>query len=287
MSEYIKIDTGESKIIKPLVKDTYLVINKSIDDGKNILIEGAQGTLLDIDHGTYPYVTSSNSSAGGACTGLGIGPTKIDHVLAIMKAYITRVGSGPFATELGTAKQTDNEESIIKLEKQLSEEGLITLKRKIIYKANQGDEYSQGRLLRINGYEYGTTTGRARRCGWFDAVAARYSAIINGLDAVVLTKLDVLTGLKRIRICTHYNIDGKKTTNLPTNINDLEKAKPIYEELDGWDNDLSNTTNYEELPNQLKNYLKRIETLIKVPTTIASIGPERKQTIVLRKEFLF
>jgi len=207
--------------------------------------------------------------------------------LAILKAYTTRVGGGPFVTELGTPQQTANEDSIFKLEKQLSAEALIQLKRKIISRASQGDEYSEGRLLRMQGYEYGTTTGRPRRCGWFDAVAARYSVLINGLDAVVITKLDVLTHLRKIKICIAYEIDGKKTINFPTNIADLEKAKPVYEEVDGWDEDLTKLTEYEKLPNQAKNYLKRIESLIKVPISIVSIGPQRSQTIILKKEFLF
>ena len=275
ISDYIKEDTKEAKKIKPLVKDTYLIVNNYLENGKNVLIEGAQGTMLDIDHGTYPFVTSSNPTAGGACTGLGIGPTKINSVIAILKAYTTRVGRGPFTTELGTDKQTINE---LKDQKLSSED---------ILKANEGDQYSIGKILRKQGGEYGTTTGRARRTGWFDAVIAKYAIRINGLTSFVMTKLDVLSNLKKIKICTHYEIDGKKTDNFPINLEQLEKAKPIYEELDGWDDDLTNTTKFEQLPENAKAYVKRIEEIIGIPICILSIGPKRSQTIIINKEDLF
>jgi len=275
ISDFVKGDSKEAEKIRPLVKDTYLIVNDYLDNGKNVLIEGAQGTMLDIDHGTYPFVTSSNPTAGGACTGLGIGPTKIDNVIAILKAYTTRVGRGPFATELGTDEQTINE----------SKES--ELKQEDIEKANQGDEYSQGYVLRKQGAEYGTTTGRARRCGWFDAVVAKYAVKINGLSSVVMTKLDVLSNLKKIKICTGYEIDGKKTDNFPLNLGDLEKAKPVYEEMDGWDDDLTGITSFDDLPENARKYVKRVEEIIKVPICIVSIGPKRSQTIVLKDEFLF
>jgi len=267
ISDFIKEDSKEAKRIKPLVKDTYLIINEAIEDKKNILIEGAQGTLLDIDHGTYPFVTSSNPIAGGACTGLGIGPTKIDEVIGIFKAYITRVGRGPFPTEQGTDKQTMNE---LKDQKLAPDD---------ITKANQGNAYSVGKVLRKQGGEYGTTTGRARRTGWFDAVAAKYAIRINGLTSIVITKLDVLTHLKKIKICTHYEIEGKKTDNFP--LNDLEKAKPAYEEMVGWDDDLTNTTSYKKLPDNAKAYLKKLEDILKIKICIIKVGPKRSQTINL------
>ncbi len=287
MCDYIKKDAKEAKKIAPLVKNTWIIINDYIDNGNNVLLEGAQGSLLDIDHGTYPYVTSSNPIAGGACTGLGIGPTKISNVIGVFKAYITRVGGGPFVTELGTDEQAKSEDSLDKLKKTLSEEGLNHLHRKVINKANEGDEYSQGRLLRIQGVEYGTTTGRPRRTGWFDAVAARYAIRINGLSSIVITKLDVLTGLDKIKICVAYSYKGKKVNDFPSNINILKDCKPVYEEVPGWDDDLSRISNYDELPDNAKNYLGRTEKLIGVPVSILSIGPKRSQTIVLKEEELF
>ena len=287
MCDYITKDAKEAKKLKPLVKNTWIIINDAVNNGKNILLEGAQGSLLDIDHGTYPYVTSSNSVAGGACTGLGIGPTKISNVIGVYKAYITRVGGGPFTTELGTEEKTNNEESLDKLKKELGEEGFKHLYKKIILKANEDDEYSQGRLLRVQGVEYGTTTGRARRTGWFDAVAARYAIAINGLSSVAITKLDVLTSLKKIKICTAYSYQGKTLTDFPTNINILKNCRPVYEEMPGWSEDLSKIGGYDDLPENAKSYLERIEKLIGVPVSILSVGPKRNQTMVLREEELF
>ncbi len=285
MGEFVKQNSSEAKKLRPFVKDSYMIINSAIDNGKNILIEGAQGILLDVDHGTYPYVTSSNSSAGGACTGLGIGPTKIDSVDGVMKAYVTRVGSGPFPTELGTEEQVKNEDSIIKLQKELSREGMERLKKKIMSKATEGDEYSQGRILRMQGIEYGTTTDRPRRCGWFDAVIGRYAAIINGLSSVIITKLDVLAGLKKIKICVAYNYDGKRIESFPTDTKIFEKCRPVYIEMDGWQDDISNVKEYKKLPANAKKYLEKIESLIKVPISIISVGPEREQLIVVKGMF--
>jgi len=287
MIDYVKEDNKYAKKIKPLVKDTSLIVNQFLENGKNILLEGAQGTLLDIDHGTYPYVTSSNVIAGGACTGLGIGPSKINTVIAIMKAYVTRVGGGPLPTELGTEQQTKNEDGINELQKTLGDEGLKHLKRKIIIKANDGDEYNQGRLLRFNGYEYGTTTGRPRRCGWFDALIGRYAVRINGLDAVIITKLDVLSDFKKIKICTAYKYKDKKLIEFTNNIEILKQFEPVYETLDGWCEDITQVKDFKELPKNAQKYVERIEELIKVPVCIVSVGPERSQTMILRKEFLF
>ncbi len=273
VSDFIKEDNKEAKKLKPLVKDTYLIINEAIEAKKNVLIEGAQGAMLDIDHGTYPFVTSSNPIAGGACTGLGIGPTKIDSAVGIFKAYTTRVGRGPFPTEQGTDQQTMNE---LKDEK---------LKPDDLIKANEGKAYYTGKVLRKQGGEYGTTTGRARRTGWFDAVAANYSIKINGLSSIVITKLDVLSSLRKIKICAHYEIDGKKTENFP--LTDLENAKPLYEEMDGWDNDLSDITKFEQLPDNAKKYLRRLEELLNIKISIVKVGPKRKQTIILDKSSLF
>lgn len=285
MCDFIREDNKEAKKLKPFVKESYLIINDAIEKRKNILIEGAQGALLDIDHGTYPYVTSSNPTAGGICTGLGIGPKKINKLLAVFKAYITRVGGGMFPTELGSAKQTAEEDSYENLKKELGEEGLKQLKRRIIMKADEGNEYNQGRLLRINGMEYGTTTGRPRRTGWFDAVAAKYAVTINSLDSFVLTKLDVLSDFRKIRICTAYEIDGKKITHFPTNIKVLEKCRPVYEEMPGWGTNLSKVRAYEELPNNARKYIAKIEKLLGIPASIVSVGPERKQTIQLKDIF--
>lgn len=285
--DYIKEDNKYAKRLRPLVKDTSLIINQYLEDGKNILLEGAQGTLLDIDHGTYPYVTSSSVVAGGACTGLGIGPTKIDAVIAVAKAYITRVGSGPLVTELGTEEETNKEDSIGKLRKDLGEQSLSFLKRKIINKANEDDEYSQGRLLRLNGMEYGTTTGRPRRTGWFDALAARYAARINGLNAFVITKLDVLSDFKKIKICTDYEYKGKDLNDFTNNVEILKECRPVYETMDGWCKDISKVKSFKELPESAQEYIERIEKLVNVPVCIVSLGPAREQTIIARKEFLF
>jgi len=282
MCEFVKGNSMEAKKLRPFVTDTYFILNNEIAKGKNILVEGAQGTMLDIDHGSYPYVTSSNPTAGGACTGLGIGPKKIDSVIAIMKAYITRVGRGPFPTELGTDEETTKEGSwdIIKpvYDKALKE---------ATSKANEGNAYYQGKYLRLMGREYGTTTGRPRRTGWFDGVVGRYAVMVNGLDAVVVTKIDCFSDLKKIKICTSYKIDDEKTTYMPTDTTWLSRAKPVYEEVDGWNCDISDVESYDDLPLNCKQYVKKIEGIIGVPVCILSVGPKRDQTLILRKEFLF
>jgi adenylosuccinate synthase len=282
MSEFIKRDSKEAKKLKPFVKDTYVVLNKAIENNKNILVEGAQGTLLDIDHGTYPFVTSSNPTSGGACTGLGIGPTKINKVIAIVKAYTTRVGRGPFPTELGTDEETTNEGTWDKIEP-IYKEAL----KEAAEKANADEEYYAGKYLRLMGREYGTTTGRPRRTGWFDAVIAKYAARINGLTSIAVTKLDCFSDFKKIKICTAYEVDGNKTKDYPTDPDSIKKAKPIYEEVDGWECDISNITNFKDLPDNAKKYLKRIEELSGVPVSILSIGPKRSQTIILKEDELF
>ena len=275
MSDFIKQDNEAAKRLKPIVKDTYVIVNEAIESDKNVLVEGAQGTLLDIDHGTYPFVTSSNPTSCGACTGLGIGPTKITNVIGIIKAYTTRVGRGPFTTEQGTDEQTMNENK----DDELTEED--------INNANSGDEYCTGKALRKRGAEYGTTTGRARRTGWFDSVITRYSVRINGLSSMAVTKLDCFSDLKKIKLCTHYEIDGEKTENYPTDLERLEKAKPVYEEMDGWCCDISGITNFEDLPENAKKYAKRLEELTGIPISILSTGPKRSQTMILKEEFLF
>jgi adenylosuccinate synthase len=236
VDKYIEFD----KILDPYIKDTSIMINEAIDQNKNVLVEGAQGMLLDIDHGTYPYVTSSNPSAGGACTGLGIGPTKINEVLGVIKAYTTRVGNGPFPTELNNA---------------------------------------DGEQLRNLGGEFGATTGRARRCGWFDAVISRYTARINGLTGLAVTKLDIFDSLDEIKICVAYEINGKRVEHFPADMNLLEIAKPIYESHKGWLTETVNITSYEELPENCKLYLNRISELTNVPVEIVSVGPNRRQTM--------
>ncbi len=273
--------------LKPFVRNAVLLVNDLIDKGKKVLFEGAQATLLDIDHGTYPYVTSSNATAGGICTGLGIGPKKIGSILGIAKAYITRVGSGPLPTELGTEQDLIEEKSYHELKSTLSGEGFDKLMRKITKEANEGNEYRQGRLLRMNGVEYGATTGRPRRTGWFDALIGKYSVMVNGLDAIALTKLDVFSGFEKIRICVGYKYEDKIIRNFTANVGILKNCRPIYEEMEGWDEDISKAKDFKELPKNAQKYVERIEELLNVPAAIVSLGPERSQTLVLKKEFLF
>lgn len=238
----LDIDSAWEKVkhaaiyLTPYVDDTTFTVNKAAKAGKNILFEGAQGTHLDIDHGTYPFVTSSNTTSGGACTGSGISPKYIDTVYGVMKAYTTRVGSGPFPTELF-------------------------------------DEVGE-ELGRV-GNEFGATTGRPRRCGWFDAVASRYSCMINGIDKLAITKLDVLDGLEEIKICTSYEVEGEITDQLPA---DLTNLTPIYESHPGWNCDTSKVRSYDELPENAKKYLARIAELVEANVFIVSIGPKREQT---------
>ena len=227
--------------LKPYVANTSLVLNKALDEGKTVLFEGGQATMLDVDHGTYPFVTSSNPTAGGACTGTGVGPTKITRVIGVSKAYVTRVGEGPFPTELF------------------------------------GED---GEWLRAQGHEYGVTTGRPRRCGWFDAVVNRYAAQVNGLTDIVLTKLDVLGAVDKIQICTAYEADGVIYDNVPTNQTAFHHAKPIYEEMPSWQCDISGCRTYEELPQEARDYVERLEELAGVPISIVTVGPDRDQTIM-------
>jgi len=248
VGDYFNKNKEFSKTLGPFVKNTTLLINDLIDKSKKVLFEGAQGTLLDLDHGTYPFVTSSNAITGGVCTGLGIGPKKIDRALGVAKAYTTRVGSGPLPTEL--------------------KDGI-------------------GRQIQSIGKEIGATTGRARRVGWFDALMCKYSAMVNGLDAIILTKMDVLSGLEEIKICVGYKYKNKIMKNFTTNIEALDSCEPIYEELPGWKENLDDIKRFDELPENAKKYLKRIEELLGIPVCIVSVGPERNQTLVLRKEFLF
>jgi adenylosuccinate synthase len=226
--------------LRPFVADTALLLNKALDENKVVLLEGGQGTLLDVDHGTYPFVTSSNPTAGGACAGSGIGPTKITGVVGILKAYTTRVGSGPFPTEL------------------LDEDG---------------------EKLRTIGGERGVTTGRPRRCGWFDAPIARYATRVNGLTDIFLTKLDVLTGWDKIPVCVAYEIDGKRSEELPMTQTEFHHAKPIYEYLPGWKEDISGAKTLEDLPANARSYVKYLEEISGTRISAIGVGQDRNATI--------
>ena len=261
--------------LKGFVTDTSSLIHEALAKKENILIEGAQGTMLDVDHGTYPFVTSSNPTSGGACTGLGIGPTSISSVVGVFKAYTTRVGGGPFPTEQGTQEEIDREER--------SDE----VTGEDVEKANDGVPYFVGKVMRRQGREYGTTTGRSRRCGWFDAVAARYAIRVNGLSAIVLTKIDVLSNLKMVKVCVGYTLNGKKASEFPSRITEIEDAEPVYETVDGWDDDISNATSLKELPPAAQQYLKFLEKILGIPIAIVSVGPAREQKIILEKSVLF
>ena len=229
--------------LRPYITETGLLLGELVDAGKRILFEGAQATLLDIDHGTYPYVTSSNCTAGGAVTGSGIGMKNVDRVLGIMKAYITRVGSGPMPTELAY-------------------------------------ETPEGRTLTEQGYEYGVTTGRRRRCGWFDGVIARYAARVNGLTDIALTKLDVLSEFDTIKLCVAYECNGVRYTTVPEHESAFAAAVPVYEEMPGWRGvDISGCRSFDELPEAAQNYVHRIEELAGTKVSFVSVGPGRDQTI--------
>jgi len=240
--EVVKEYLGYAERLRPYVTDTSLKIYDAIERRRNILFEGAQGTLLDLDHGTYPYVTSSNPVAGGACVGTGLGPTMIDRVIGVAKAYTTRVGEGPFPTEL------DGE---------------------------------LGELLCDRGAEFGTTTGRKRRCGWFDAVIGRYAVRINGLDCLAITKLDVLDELEEIQVCVAYEVNGDRSENFPTSSRKFTSCRPIYKKLPGWQESTSHCRSWEELPKKAQDYLKFLAELMKVPVAIVSLGASRDQTIIL------
>ncbi|MBK5211522.1 MAG: adenylosuccinate synthase [Coriobacteriia bacterium] len=232
---------GYAERLKPFITEISSLLNKALDNGEEVLFEGAQGTLLDIDHGTYPFVTSSNSTAGGATTGSGVGPTKIDRVLGIAKAYITRVGSGPFPTELY-------------------------------------DE--DGDTLISVGHEFGVTTGRKRRAGWYDAVIVRYAVEVNGLTDLILTKLDVLSEFEMIKVCVAYEHLGKIYKTVPGHQSAFHHAKPVYEEVPGWKCDITGCRTFEELPEAAKNYVNFIEELAGVPVSMIAVGPSREQTIM-------
>jgi adenylosuccinate synthase len=236
---------GYAERICPFIADTSLAVDQALRDGRSVLAEGAQATLLDIDHGTYPFVTSSNPIAGGACTGLGIGPTRITAVLGVAKAYVTRVGAGPFPSEA---------------------------------------DPERGKLLGQRGHEFGTVTGRERRCGWLDLVGLRYAARVNGLTALAITKLDVLSMFERIPVCTGYRLaDGSLAEEFPAHQSDFHHAQPVYEELPGWRRDLSATTSYDELPGEARRYLEFIEEQVGVPIALVGIGQRRDQTITRRE----
>jgi adenylosuccinate synthase len=237
--EYEEFD----KKIDEYITDTAMYLNNALKDGKRVLAEGAQGSLLDIDHGTYPFVTSSNPTSGGACTGLGIPPTSIRSVIGVVKAYTTRVGHGPFPTEM----------------------------------ANE-----LGERLREFGDEYGATTGRPRRCGWFDAVSTRYAAMINGIDRIAITKLDVLSHLDEIKICTSYEYKGKALKTFPTDVSSLEKITPAYETFEGWRSPIADVTEYEALPTNAQRYIEALAELTATRVWIVSVGAQRRRTIMLK-----
>jgi len=232
--------------LRPMVADTALVLNQALDAEKIVLFEGGQATMLDVDHGTYPFVTSSNSTSGGAATGSGIGPNRIDRVIGIVKAYTTRVGAGPFPTEL-------HDES--------------------------------GEWLRTRGFEFGTTTGRPRRTGWYDAPIARYSARINGVTDYVMTKLDVLTGLEKIPVCVAYEVDGVRVDEVPASQSDFHHAKPIYEEFDGWQEDITGVREFADLPVKAQEYVLAIEAMSGARISAIGVGPGR-EAIVVRHDLI-
>jgi adenylosuccinate synthase len=227
--------------IRPMVTDTVLELGTALDEGRTVLFEAGQATLLDVDHGTYPFVTSSNATAGGACTGSGVPPTRIDRVIGVFKAYTTRVGEGPFPTELD-------------------------------------DEH--GEHLRTVGAEFGTTTGRPRRCGWADVVIGRYATRVNGLTDVVLTKLDVLTGLEKVPVCVAYDVQGRRVDEMPVGQSDFHHATPVYEELEGWSEDITTARAFEDLPPAARRYVERLEELIGTRISVIGVGPGRDEVIV-------
>ncbi len=232
--------------LKPYVGNTSMVINRLMKEGRNILFEGAQGTLLDVDHGTYPYVTSSTTTAGGVCSGSGVGPTTLDSVIGVVKAYTTRVGEGPFPTE-------------------------------------QHNEI--GERLRAQGGEYGATTGRPRRCGWIDTVALRHACRINGFTSLALTKLDVLTGFEKIKICRSYRVNGKEVSDFPASLRILENCEPVYEEVAGWKEDIVGALSYDTLPLSARKYIERLQQILELEFILISVGVKRNQVILLRNPF--
>jgi adenylosuccinate synthase len=238
--------SGYRETLKTYVTDTGLLLDREMRAGKRVLFEGAQGTLLDVDHGTYPFVTSSNTVAGGVSSGTGVGPRHIHQVIGISKAYTTRVGSGPFPTEL---------------------------------------HGSEGEILKREGIEFGATTGRPRRCGWFDAVAVRHAVRISGITGLALTKLDVLTGFKKIPMCVAYRYDGKVHEEFPASIRAMQSAQPILEEMDGWDTPLTAVRRFSDLPANAQKYVRRIEKILETEVILVSVGPDREQTVMLKNPF--
>jgi adenylosuccinate synthase len=232
--QYLKLGS----IIKPLIQDTTVYLESALKKGHAVLAEGAQGTLLDVDFGTYPYVTSSSASVGGVCTGLGVGPRWWDEIYGVAKAYATRVGEGPFTSEM--------------------------------------DEVF-GEKIRQRGGEFGATTGRPRRCGWMDLVALKYACRVNGFTGILLTKIDVLSNLPTLKICTSYQIEGKKVSEFPAGLNTLSKAKPVYREMKGWQGDLAHAESIKDLPVEARRYIDEIEKYIQVPIQWVSVGPDRSQ----------
>jgi adenylosuccinate synthase len=232
---------GYAERLRPYIHDTRLELAKALENGATVLLEGAQATLLDVDHGTYPFVTSSNPTAGGACVGSGVPPTRITQVIGVIKAYTTRVGSGPFPTEL------------------FDDNGM--------------------HLLKV-GQEYGTTTGRERRCGWFDAVVARYAVRVNGITDLVVTKLDIMSGLEKVPICVGYEIDGVRVDDMPMTQTAFHHAQPIYEELDGWWEDISKARTVAELPDNARRYIDRIEELSGTKVSVVGVGPGRDENVI-------
>jgi adenylosuccinate synthase len=243
LEEYL----GYAKVLDPFIKDTYPIVQEALDRGDNILLEGAQATMLDLDYGTYPYVTSSNPTAGGACTGSGIPPTRVDRTLAVFKAYTTRVGYGPFPTEL---------------------------------------ENATGDAIRERGHEFGTVTGRARRVGWFDAAVARYAVRVNGAGSIALMKLDVLDEMETLKICSAYRFRGQLMDHPMANISHLKHCEPVYEEMPGWGAEIGNARRWEDLPRECRDYIERVAELAGAPVEMVGVGPRRDQ-FVLRGRPLF
>lgn len=237
---------GYAEKLRPYVADTSVVLNDALKAGKKVLFEGAQATMLDLDHGTYPYVTSSHPIAGGACTGAGVGPKQIGKIIGVVKAYSTRVGEGPFPTELL-------------------------------------DEI--GQVIRDRGHEYGTVTGRPRRCGWLDATVVRYAGIVSGIDYMAITRLDILDGLKTLKICTGYKYKGEYLKEFPASLKVLAQVEPIYEELPGWEENISGIKSYDELPANCRRYIERMAEVTGIEIGIVSVGPRRDQTMILKDMF--
>ncbi|MDA0035079.1 adenylosuccinate synthase [Brachyspira hyodysenteriae] len=245
-NELLKEYLEYAEKLRPFVADTTTILNKAIKEKKNILFEGAQATMLDLDHGTYPFVTSSYPAAGGACTGSGVGPRKIDNVIGVVKAYATRVGEGPFPSELFD---------------------------------------DVGQFIRDKGGEYGTVTGRARRCGWLDACVVKYASYVNGLDSIAITRLDILDELDKLKICVAYKYNGEILEGYPADLDILSKVEPVYEEFEGWKTSTRDIREYDKLPENAKKYLKRLSEVIETDISIVSVGAGRDETIIIKNIF--